>query len=199
MDSWRVEERLCREIGDQAALSACIANLAMLDYKRDPRSAFASLHEHMKTCRLTDDLDGLRRCLGNLGALYNVESKPNEALIHLREEALICRRYRDDEGLQLCLGNQAESQKLLANYDAALDLLDEKARICHELGNAAGEAHALLQQAHLFGDSLGAIDAACERIKESLAIARTFSLDAIEYDAAALRARLGLPGAADSG
>jgi tetratricopeptide (TPR) repeat protein len=162
LETWRAEERLCREIGDQAALSACIANLAILSYKRDPRGAIASLRAHMKTCRLTDDLDGLRRCLGNLGVLYNSESEPDEALIYLREEALICRRYRDDEELQICLGNQAESQKLLANYDAALNLLEEKARLCRELRNAAGQAHALLQQAHLFGEKLGAIGAACD-------------------------------------
>jgi tetratricopeptide (TPR) repeat protein len=192
LETWQAEEHLCRKIGDQAALSACIANLAVLNYKRDPRGAIASLHAHVKTCRLTDDIDGLRRCLGNIGVLYNTESKPNQALAYLREEALICRRYRDDEGLQLCLGNQAESQKLLADYDAALDLLEEKARVCRNLSNTAGEAHALLQQAHLFGDKLGAIGAASERIEAALAIARARSLDTIQSDALALSTRLGL-------
>jgi hypothetical protein len=111
----------------------------------------------METCRLTDDLSGLRLCLGNLGALCNVQCKPNEALAYLRKEESICRQYRDDEALHLCLGNQAESQKLLANYDAALDLLEEKVRICHKLGKHFGEAHAMLQKAHLFGEDLRAI------------------------------------------
>lgn len=199
LQTWRAEERLCRKIGDLAALSACIANLAILLHERDPKGGVTSLHAHIKTCRLTDDLDGLHRCFGNLGVLYNAESKPDKALIYLRQEESICRRYRDDDGLQVCLGNQAESQKLLADYDAALDLLEEKARLCRELRNVAGEAHALLQQAHLFGEKLGAIGAASERLEAALAIARTFSLGAIENQAAALRRRLGLPQVADSG
>jgi len=199
VETWRAEERLCRELGDQAALSACIGNLALLLHERDPKGAVASLHEHIKTCRLTDDLDSLHRCLGNLGALYNAQSKPDEALIYLKQEESICRRYRDDEGLQACLGNQAESQKLLADYDAALNLLEEKARLCGELRNVAGEAHALLQQAHLFGEKLGAAGAASERVEAALAIAQAFSLDAIEIEAVALRRRLGLPHVAGSG
>jgi len=193
-EAWRAEERLLRQIGDQAALSACIANLALLDYDRDPNFAFTCLHRHMETCRLTDDLNGLRLCLGNLGALCNVRSKPSDALVYLREEESICRQYRDDEALHLCLGNQAESQKLLANYDAALDLLEERVRICRELGNHLEEAHAMLQRAHLFGEDLRAIDAAVQCLRDCLLIARTFSLDQIEADAGALSTRLGLPG-----
>jgi hypothetical protein len=83
---------------------------------------------------------------------------------------------------------------LLANYDAALDLLEEKVRICHELGNHFGEAHAMLQKAHLFGEDLRAIDAAVQCVRDCLLIARTFSLNQIETEAGALCARLGLPG-----
>ncbi|TMP95756.1 MAG: hypothetical protein E6L08_01090 [Verrucomicrobia bacterium] len=161
--AWRQEEQLRRKIGDDPALFACLANCALLQHEQDPEGAVAALRTLSETCRLTDDLDGLRHCLGNLGVLHNLDGKAAKALAVLREEEMICRRFRDDDGLQICLGNQAESQKLLGDYDAALQLLDERARLCRDLQNSEGQEHALLQRADLFR-KLGVLSAGRDSI-----------------------------------
>jgi tetratricopeptide (TPR) repeat protein len=194
----REAEQLCRSLQDWVGVAASLGNQGVLSLDRqDPGTALALFRQQEGMCRDHGDLAGLQASLGNQAAVLRARGQLDQALEMHRQEEVLCRRLYDPDGLQTCLGNQARVLQEQGDYDAALGLLQKREAICRQAGYREGLAHALLQQAALFGVKLGqaafALHLAEEALQQVRAVDAARLAEDIEAFLEGLRSR-GRPG-----
>ncbi len=178
-------ESIFRQIGDPVGVAAALGNQALIHLDRNELGLAENLFKEQEAiCRRTGDLPGLQKCLGNFGVLCFRRGKLKEADRLHAEETEICRRLNDTYALQSCLGNRALVRRALGDYDEAMHLLDEREAICRATNNPHALAHTFLQQALLFGESLGQLE---DGIELALAAAKTAPSESLELHTEAAR------------
>lgn len=145
----RKQERICRESGDPAGLSASLGNQAnVLDDRGDPDGAMALYEEVERICREIGEPGSLQRALGNQAVILNARDELEGAMARLTEGEHICREIGDPEGLALSLVRQASILGLaMGRPQEARTMAEEAYRLAsqHGLTDLAKQTQAILQ------------------------------------------------------
>jgi hypothetical protein len=87
-------EQICREIGDEARLQACIGNLALVALNTgDPRHALELNAEKEEICRRIGFNSGLAYALANKAAILASLHRTGEAIVYAEEASQLCVQY----------------------------------------------------------------------------------------------------------
>lgn len=165
-------ERLCRDLGDTAALADCLG--AQADTLTSCGAAEEALRLYQEQEQLWRDLgrsDDLQRSLGNQGLIHYARREYEQALRLYREKETVCRAVGNHDGLQRSLGNQANIYAARGELDEALRLYREKERLCRELGHKGGLERSLGTQANIH-NACGAPDKALRLLQEQERLCR---------------------------
>lgn len=119
------EERLCRELDDQAGIARCIDERGHhCVHRRELDSALQFHRDAEVIYRRIGDRRGLARCLNSQGAVLGRMERFDEALQVHRVEESISHEMGDERGVMASLGNQALILDRLGRDDEACAYLD---------------------------------------------------------------------------
>jgi tetratricopeptide (TPR) repeat protein len=172
MTALQEQETVCLQIGDRAALVACLNSQGVILREwREFGRAIDLYGRAEQLCNELGDLIGLSDCLGNQGIVEHELGQPDRALELFGEQERICRQAGDMAGLQRSLGNQAVVLRGLNRHEKALRRHGEEEAICRRLNDPAGLQVCLSNQALIHQD-LADYDSASELFDQCEQICR---------------------------